>query len=190
MSSTSQLVRCFFLASRNQYATGHIQLSGDDKPLSAIHFQGRNYGFLKKVESAEASLRLMLKLQAQNTEVILTQTARGYLAWTLEAESAFISPPKSKTSTQSPAPFYFFKAVKEDFCQIKVPDLDQELVATQVMGRFYSFFKLETEPEKVLEVVGRLTQQGDEITVAQTRGGYAVCVLEPEVISKVPTPIP
>ena len=50
------------------------------------------------------------------------------------------------------------------------------------MGQYYSIFKVEEEADKALEIVGRLTQQGDEITVAMTRKGYAICVLEPEAI--------
>ena len=183
MSSTTTLTRCFFLVSRNQYQTCHVQLAGDDRPLGAIHLQGQNYGFLRKVDNATEALRLLLKLNAQSLETVLTQTAVGYMAWTLEPDVVTTSPLKQKDLATATTTFYLFEAVREDFSQIRVPDLDQDLVAIQVTGQFYSFFKLEEEPDKVLEVVRRLTQQGDEIAVAITRKGYAICVLEPDAIA-------
>lgn len=183
MSEKTNLTRCFFLVSRSQYQTCHVKLEGDNQPLGAIHVQGQNYGFLRKVEDATQAFRLLLKLNSQDTAVTLTQSAVGYMVWTLEPNSTPTKPlpPRSPLQTE-PKPFYLFEAEREDFCQIRVPDLEQELVAATVMGQYYSIFKVEEEADKALEIVGRLTQQGDEITVAMTRKGYAICVLEPEAI--------
>lgn len=180
MSEKTNLTRCFFLVSRSQYQTCHVKLEGDDRPLGAIHVQGQNYGFLRKVEDADQALRLLLKLNAQDTAVALTQSAVGYMVWTLEPNTRPTKPLQPRSAQSEPKPFYLFEASREDFCQIRVPDLDQDLVAAAVMGQYYSIFKVEEEASKALQVVGRLTQQGDEITVAITRKGYAICVMEPE----------
>ncbi|MEB3274458.1 MAG: hypothetical protein ACO4AI_02645 [Prochlorothrix sp.] len=182
MSEKTNLTRCFFLVSRNQYQTCHVKLEGDDTPLGAIHVQGENYGFLRKADDAEQALRFILKLNAKDTAVALTQTAVGYMLWTLEPGSTPTRPLPAKPREAAKS-FYLYEAERSDFVQIRVPDLDQDLVATFVMGRYYSVFKVEEEADKALEIVGRLTQQGDEITVAMTRKGYAICVLEPDAFA-------
>ena len=92
MSEKTNLTRCFFLVSRSQYQTCHVKLEGDNQPLGAIHVQGQNYGFLRKVEDATQAFRLLLKLNAQNTAVTLTQSAVGYMVWTLEPNSTPTKP--------------------------------------------------------------------------------------------------
>lgn len=183
MNKRYPLVRSTLLTSRDQYETCHILLPGDDQVLGAICLNHKYYGFYKQVVKAGQLLRFMLKLRSQPAEVLITQSTKGYFLWLWEpdAKSANSTPSQStKQLSPSPSTFYLLEPPRESFCQIRVPDLDQVLSAIKIVDNYYSLFKLESDTEIVMEIIAKLTQRGDEVAVGLTRGGYAICVLEPD----------
>jgi hypothetical protein len=173
-------MHCTFLTSRNQYATCHVFLPGDDQPLGAIYFQEKFYGFYKRTPRVAQLLKLILKLYAKPTEVLITQNPKGYFLWLWEPEAKMVGHIAARKLELPPAPFHLLEASRTGFCQIRVPDLDQPLVAVSINEKYYSLFKLEPDTQAIMEIIAKLTQRGDEVAIALTRGGYAICVLEPE----------
>lgn len=65
-------------------------------------------------------------------------------------------------------------------CHVQVPDVPQRLSAIALDGRFYSFFKVINEAQKLLSVISRLGKQDDEVAVTPTPRGYILWVYEPQ----------
>jgi hypothetical protein len=180
-------LRCWFLQSRDEYQTCHIRLP-DGESVSAIVLNGLYYGFRRRLSLGSQVLKILYKISDSSAltriqDVVLTTNSKGYFLWIREENALprgeiipryFTTPRKPITFTKLPAGYIL--------CKIRVPDLDQVLSAVEFAGSFYSLFKVEPDPEIVLEVVSKLNQREDEILVAATSEGSAICVLEPEGI--------
>jgi hypothetical protein len=174
---------CTFLTTRQQYQTCQVLLPGDEKPMGAIYLNDRLYGFYRQIAKAGQLLKFMLKMRARlkaAAEVMVTQTPKGYFLWLWEPDVSIVGKTPSQPQDTPPAHFYLLEAAKTGFCQIRVPDLEQELIAVAIGEQYYSLFKLEADTVAVMEIIAKLTRRGDELAIALTRGGYAICVLEPD----------
>ena len=184
---SSDALRCWFFQSRDEYQTCHIHLPHGES-LSAIALNGLYYGFQRHLSLESQVLKILDNLSHSSSltriqEVVLTVNAKGYFLWVKE-ENAL---PKGQFSpryvTTSRKPINFIQLPPGYlFCKIRVPDLDQVLSAVEFAGSFYSLFKLEPDPQVVLEVLNKLNQRQDDILVAATPEGSAIYVLEPEGI--------
>ena len=65
-------------------------------------------------------------------------------------------------------------------CHIRVPDLDERIVAIRVDGKFYSLLKLVKDRQQALEIGNRLAHKGEVVMITGTVKGDAIWVLEPE----------
>lgn len=73
-------------------------------------------------------------------------------------------------------------------CHIRVPDLDDRIVAIRVDGKFYSLLKLVKERQQALEIANRLANKGEAVLITSTVKGDAIWVLEPEAYLDLPSP--
>lgn len=65
-------------------------------------------------------------------------------------------------------------------CHIVVPDLEQPLAAIQLGDRYYGLFQTLTDSERVLKVLIKLHQRGDEVIVTKAGKSYILWIWEPE----------
>lgn len=65
-------------------------------------------------------------------------------------------------------------------CHVVVADVEKRLAAIALDGKFYSFFKSVTAAQKALKIAAILSSRGEEVSITQTRQGYAMWVQEPD----------
>jgi hypothetical protein len=65
-------------------------------------------------------------------------------------------------------------------CHIQVPDLEERVAAIHTGGRYYSFFRVEQDKQRALEMAQRLGNRGEASVITQTPRGFALWVNEPE----------
>lgn len=75
-------------------------------------------------------------------------------------------------------------------CHIRVPDLDDRIVAIRVDSQFYSLLKLVKERQQAVEIANRLASRGEAVIITATVKGDAIWVLEPEAYLDLPTSTP
>jgi hypothetical protein len=185
--SPSDALRCWILSDRSNYQTCHIRLP-DGESMSAIAVNQSYYGFRRRLMSTSQALKILYTLSdpaspSHITDVALTTNIKGaYFLWVREAYAL----PKGNFIANTSAayqPVTFLKLPEgTPFAKISVPDLDQVLSSIAFDNNYYSIFKLEEDPDAVFELVNKLSQRGDEVLVAATPEGSAVCVLEAEAV--------
>lgn len=184
MVQVSACASCIVLASRSQYAAGHVWIPDLAQPVAAIWMGDRFYSFFKIATSGANALHIVSKLGQRNEQAVLTKAVGGYAIWVLELEA-------SPTRTTRLRHLGRHKLSKPAYCQlapstinraiaIHVPDLDKLLNAVYLNNRYYSIFRIEDKAEKALELAAKITQRGDETAIVALQQGYAVCVWEPE----------
>jgi hypothetical protein len=72
-------------------------------------------------------------------------------------------------------------------CHIWATDLEHRLSAVYVDNQFYSFFKVISNPQKLLEVIARLGKRDDRVAITLTKQGYALWAYEPTAQYSPPT---
>ncbi|MFZ9738190.1 MAG: hypothetical protein ACO3EZ_09315 [Prochlorotrichaceae cyanobacterium] len=184
--SPSDALSCWLLSDRSEYQTCHIRLP-DGESISAIAIKQAYYGFRRRLSSSSQALKVLYTLSdptspSHITDVALTNNQKGYFLWVREANAEptgnFV--PNDSVSSY---PTTFLKLPQNvPLSKISVPDLDQVLSAVAFNNQYYSVFKVEQDPEVVIDMVKKLSQRGDDILVASTADGSAVCVLEPDAI--------
>lgn len=65
-------------------------------------------------------------------------------------------------------------------CHVLVPDLNERVAAIHTNGSYFSFFRVEPNKQRALEVAQRLGKRGDTSVITQTPRGFALWVKEPE----------
>lgn len=181
----SETLRCWFLQSRQEYQTCHIRLP-DGESLGAIAINQGYYSFRRRLDYGAPTLRVLYTISDRMDDVALTDNGKWFFLWGREQNALPTSrikpmnPDKVKPVTFAKLPTHY------EFAKIKVPDLDQVLSAVAHDGKYYSLFKLETDPMEVLAIVAKLSSRGDELLVALGEEGYAICVLEAEAFSAQP----
>lgn len=86
----------------------------------------------------------------------------------------------------SPSPRILESRTQYQPCHVRVPDLDERLVAIQVDGSFYSLMKLVKDRPQALEIAMRLAHRGEAAIITVTPKGDAVWVLERDAILDTP----
>lgn len=173
---------CLILASRDHYLSCRIQVPDLDRPIGAICVGDRYYGFFKAAPDCRKVLGIAVKLSYQGDSIVLTKVGKGYGVWVWEPDAHPLPSLPAKT-LPLPAPATCRILVSRNQYQmvdIQVPDLDQPLQAIATENKFYSIFRVESDAARVIELVGKITQRGDETAVIRVEEGYAVCILEPE----------
>lgn len=65
-------------------------------------------------------------------------------------------------------------------CHINVPDLEQHLSAIQTGNDFYSFYKVFSDPQKLIHLICKLGNRGDRMALTRSPKGYTLWVSEPD----------
>jgi hypothetical protein len=186
MVQSVQASPCLMLASRDQYMACHIRVPDLAQRLAAIRIGGSYYSFFRMVDDSRKALSLTVKLCYRGDKVALTRVAKGYGLWILEPEAqpTHLERIGSTSHTQLSEPALCRIMVSRTQYQslaIRVPDLEQPLDAIQVNGNYYSIFRIETDLDRLIEIVAKTTRRGDETIILRIQEGYAICVWEPEV---------
>jgi hypothetical protein len=184
-SAPLDTLRCWILTDRSHYQTCHIRLP-DGEAISAIALNTLYYGFRRRLTSSAQALKILFTLSdprspSRIADVALTINTKGsYFLWAREEYAL----PKGKfipRASTSPLPVTLINPTEPlEFTKIRVPDLDQALSAVACNNRYYSIFKMEQNPDLVLDLAQKLSQRGDQVLVVSTPEGVAVCVLEPD----------
>lgn len=181
MTQATAVVSCKLLTSRDQYQTCHIVLPDLEQPLAAIQLDDRYYGLFQTLTESDRVLKVLVKLHQRGDEVIVTRAGKGYTLWVWEPEASLKSATAAKPTRTPPASFKLLVTPEQfPFWTVQVPDLSQSLQAVEVSGQYYSLFRLETNVDRLFDIVAKITQQGDVTIVFEASQGYAVCVLEPD----------
>ncbi len=64
------------------------------------------------------------------------------------------------------------------YCQIHVPDLDDQLAAITFEGLYYSFFRAIGSAQDLVSITRKLSQRGDQGVITSDSGRYSIWVLE------------
>ena len=155
------------LISRPNYRSCHIRAAGES--LAAICVDRAYYSFFK-VADALTTAKLIDRLQQRGDRVVLTQTPKGYAIWVLEPDAQ----PLQKAASHP----ILTAAHQYRPCQIRVPDLDQNLEAIEFQKRYYSLFRLVENFQQALPLIDKLRDRGDQIVITQTETGYSLWILE------------
>jgi|GEM_PF-331095 len=181
MTQAAALVSCKLLTSRDQYQTCHVIVPDLAHPLAAIRLGDRCYSLFQTLTESERVLKVLIKLHQRGDEVIVTKTSKGYTLWVWEPEASLKTAPAAKSTLAPPASFKVLVTPEQfPFWTVQVPDLSQSLQAIEVAGQYYSLFRLETDVDRLFDIVAKITDRGDVTIVFAASQGYAVCVLEPD----------
>lgn len=153
--------------SRNQYKSCHIRVANE--LLAAIYVNHRYYSFFK-VADATMARKLIDRLEQRGDRVVLTQTPKGYAIWVLELDAQ----PLRKTVPCR----ILTSSTQYRLCQIRVPDLDQDLSAIESDNSYYSLFRLVETIEQALPLIDKLSDRGDQFVITKTQVGYSLWILE------------
>lgn len=72
-------------------------------------------------------------------------------------------------------------------CHIRVPHSEQRLPAISLNTTYYSFFKIEKDKSRAIELSNRLHQRGELTVITKTPKGYVIWVREAEAQLSQPT---
>jgi hypothetical protein len=92
----------------------------------------------------------------------------------------------SSQTTVNPPPRILESRTQYQPCHIRVPDLDDRIVAIRVDGKYYSLLKLVRERQQALEIANRLSNKGEETIITATVKGDAIWVLERDAYLDLP----
>ncbi len=192
---------CKLLMERRQYRTCHIRVPDLEQHLSAIQ-AGENefYSFYRVFPDSLKLLSVVGKLGNKGDRMAITQSPKGYTLWVQEPDAALLANPSKNLIPQEDTAYARFLPVNAIYypCMVEVPPGRKHL-SLAIEGRFYRFFKLEKDFQKVMNVAGRLSRQGSEVLIATAQGvldkvaqhldpttmgsiedGYVICLLEPD----------
>lgn len=154
------------LLSRPDYKTCRIRVAGES--IAAICVDRGYYSFFK-VADAPTAAKLIDRLQQRGDRVVLTQTPKGYAIWVLEPDAQLLRPFPCRILT---APSQY------RLCQIRVPDLDQDLNAIEFQSSYYSLFRVIEDLQQALPIIDKLSDRGDQIIITKTQSEYSLWILE------------
>ncbi len=92
----------------------------------------------------------------------------------------------SSQTTVNPPPRILESRTQYQPCHIRVPDLDDRIVAIRVDGKYFSLMKLVKERQQALEIANRLANKGEETIITATVKGDAIWVLERDAYLDLP----
>lgn len=76
---------------RSAFATCHIVLPDEPRPVGAIAYAGSFYSYVKVFQDPEAAQRGADRLMQRNNQVVLTRTRKGLVLWVLEPDAKAVS---------------------------------------------------------------------------------------------------
>ncbi len=178
---------CKLLSYKGQYTPCHITVPDMDEKQAGIDIDGRYFSLFKRFDAAEKVLDVAARLAKRGEDIAITRSSQGYTTWIHEADATLVKHNVSSKSIQlptfGPAPCYVIVGMKSYRpCYIKVPDLMQPMVAIYYARRFYSVYRRGLAAADAIEIAKKLVGRGDEVAIAPTRNGRAVCVWEPEAV--------
>lgn len=168
------------LEAKSQYQHCHIYVPDLEQRLSAIYANSKYYSFLKIVPNRSKALEIAARLQQRHDEPILTITPKGYAIWVWEPEASRERQLQHPVQLSNSSPQNLISPSDYQPRRIRVPDLDQALVALEIAGQYYSLLRIEKNLDKAVEVVTQLERRQDQGVMTETPKGYAIWVLEPE----------
>ena len=92
----------------------------------------------------------------------------------------------SSQTTVNPPPRILESRTQYQPCHIRVPDLDDRIVAIRVDGKYFSLMKLVKDRQQALEIANRLANKGEETIITATVKGDAIWVLERDAYLDLP----
>ena len=171
------------LESRRQYESCHIRVPDIEERLPALLLDQKFYSFFRVVSDEQQLLSMVAKLNRQAQESVVTRVARGYGIWLLEP-TAHIDAPRS-ISLQANTDVFPYRILESRSqykpCHIRVPDLEQRLVAIRLDDTYYSFFAVTQDKPSILKTIAKTKLTAEQIVITTTAKGYVVWVLEPQV---------
>ena len=176
---------CKLLTYKGQYSTCHIKVPDVDVRLSAVKVNGGYYSFFKRFDDGETAMAALHRLAQRGDELALTSQPNGsYIMWALEAEAQEFKPPRQnrrRWPTHGPAACLVLGDARHyRQCYVQVPDLAQPVVAICYEERFYSVYQPGLAVSEAFDLAAQFTRRGNEVAIASTQKGYAVCLAEPE----------
>ncbi|MEL6139482.1 MAG: hypothetical protein AAFR42_19005 [Cyanobacteria bacterium J06628_6] len=187
MPQTATAAVCKLLSYKGQFTPCHISVPDLEGKQAAIDIDGRYFSLFKRFDSAEKVLQVAARLAKRGEDIAVTQSSQGYVMWVHEEDATMLKLNVSSKSIQlptfGPSPCYVIVSMKSYRpCYIKVPDLMQPMVAIYYAKRFYSVYRRGLTAADAIEIAKKLVGRGDEVAIAPTRNGYAVCGWEPEAV--------
>jgi hypothetical protein len=167
--------------SRDQYSSGRVQVPDLDRPIAAIQIGDRFFSFFKAVPDCRKLLGFVIKLSYRGDQIAVTKASKVYGIWVLEPEAQSLKDLTGRSSSAAmPTPGTCrILLSRQQYRQVE-PDLDQPLQAIAIDSQYYSVFRVESDVQRLLELVGKITQRGDETVITRVEQGYCICILEPE----------
>jgi hypothetical protein len=89
------------------------------------------------------------------------------------------TPMVEKREVENLLPFpILLETSRFSYCQIQVPDLDEQLAAISFEGLYYSFFRAIGSSQDLVSITRKLAQRGDQGVITSESGRYSIWVLE------------
>lgn len=180
-----QPVYCLLLASKEQYLPCHIRLPDAPERVPAILHGTQYYSLFRPIPEADKALEMVLKLGQRHHAAAITQNSQGYFVWVQELDALVAKEGRlSRVVSTFPAAHCLIltKTTQQRLCYLQVADLPERIagitVSVQQQQKFYSLLRQESDLPKLLDTGAELTRWGEEIAIAPTKAGYAICVLE------------
>lgn len=92
----------------------------------------------------------------------------------------------TETPSQNPSILILESRDRYRSCHIRVPDAEERLAAISIDNQYYSFFKIEKNEKRALEIADRLCHRGEAIAITRNPKGYAIWVQETEARPSTP----
>jgi hypothetical protein len=170
------------LESRSQYASCHIRVPDLEERLPAIHLDQKFYSFFRIVSDEQQLLSMVTKLNQQAQESVVTRITRGYGLWVLEP-TAYIDARRSASEQADTFPYRIVESRNQyKPCYIRVPDVEQRLVAIRLDDQYYSFFAVTQDKPNIVKMIAKTKLTVEQIVITPTVKGYIVWVLESQAL--------
>ncbi len=173
------------LQSRQEYRHCHIYLPDSGDRVAAISVNGLYYSFFRVEKTENHALKVCTKLSQRGYTPILTKISKGLAIWTLESSAQPVSADTvvevASASTHSEPPYKILVSDSQyKFCSIRVPDLENQLMAIAFESRYYSLFKTVDDVQQAVQIVKKLSHRGSEAVITKSTKGYGLWVFEPD----------
>jgi hypothetical protein len=171
------------LESRSQYESCHIRVPDIAERLPALLLDQKFYSFFRVVSDEQQLISMMTKLNRQAQESVVTRVAKGYGIWVLEPTAHIDAPRSSSVQASAEAFPYRILESRNQFkpCHIRVPDVEQRLVAIRFDDKYYSFFAVTQDKSSILKTIAKTKLTVEQVVITTAAKGYIVWVLEPHV---------
>jgi hypothetical protein len=181
------------LFSRQQYHTCHIKVSDIDRPIAALTVGKDFYSFFRAIVSGREVFKFIMRLSYRGDRFVVTIMPKGYAVWLHEPHVQAIKQHKRASALESasaqmpplacPQPTHFLVSLNQ--CQLedlRVQGINEPLPGLVYGDRTFSLLEMETNPDVVMEMVGRLVSNNYETIIliikTEEEPNFAICVHE------------